>query len=134
MGYTASRAYLLSFTHDESFTWLNYVNQASLIDIITINPVIMANDHILNSLMMKFFSSFLGNNQFVLRLQSLLAHLLYIICSIGLVSRFNNQWYALGSFILLNVNPYMLDFFSLARGYALGNGFLMASMYFIYQY
>jgi hypothetical protein len=134
LGYTAVRAYNLSFTHDESLTWQNYVNHASVINIITIRPVVMANDHILNSLLMKTFSSFLGNNEIVLRIQSLLAHLLYIICSIGLVNRFKNKWYALGSFILLNVNPYMLDFFSLARGYALGNGFLMASIYFIYKY
>ena len=133
LSYTAFRAYQLSFTHDESFTWHNYINNGSVIDILTGNPP-AANDHILNSLLMKLFSSLWGNNAFVLRMQSLLAHFLYIICTIGLVSRFKNKWYALASFILLNVNPYMLDFFSLARGYALGNGFLMASIYFIYKY
>jgi hypothetical protein len=31
----------------------------------------------------------------------------------------------LGTFLLLVLHPYLLDFFSLARGYALGNGFLL---------
>jgi hypothetical protein len=37
-------------------------------------------------------------------------------------------------FLLLNLNPYMLEFFSLARGYGLALGFMMCSIYFCLRY
>ncbi len=38
---------------------------------------------------------------------------------------------ALAGFMALNLNIYLLDFFSLARGYGLGCAFLMASLYWL---
>ena len=45
-----------------------------------------------------------------------------------------NPWFRLGGFILLNTNPFVLDFFSLARGYGLAGGLMMASLYCLMRY
>ena len=37
-------------------------------------------------------------------------------------------------FIMLNFNPYLLDFFSLGRGYGLSVSLMMVSLYFAYSF
>ena len=77
-----------------------------------------------------------GNSELAIRLPALFGHLIYLFFSFKLV-RFilrdkgigNKWWFVLG-LLLLNFNPYLLDFFSLARGYGLAMGLLMMSLYY----
>lgn len=82
---------------------------------------------------MKFFGNCFGNSEIILRLPNILAHIGYIIFSILLFRRLNG-WLILPLFVLLNFNPYLLDFFSLARGNGLSCFFLLGSIFFFMEY
>jgi len=130
--YTVYRAAHVSFTHDESYCYKYYVHNT--VTEIILNKMPTANNHVLNTLMMKFCSSVFGESQFVFRLPNLLAYLIYIVFAIALLLRFRNGFVLIAGFVVLNLNPYFLDFFSLARGYGMANGLAMAGMYFLYRY
>jgi hypothetical protein len=132
--YTGCRSSMLSFTHDESYSFIHYVH-SSVIDILTynLNPVI-ANSHILNTLSMKWMGTIFGNSEFILRFHSFLAHILYLIFTYLILKEIPSKLIVLLGFILLNFNPYLLDFFSLARGYGLSISLMIASIYYFMQF
>lgn len=126
LSYTAYRSYILSFVHDEgiSFTIIskygNYIYWAS-----------SANNHVLNTILMKVFSLAFGNSELSLRFPNLIGHLFFAIFSFLILKKVQNNYLVLCGFILLNSNPFVLDFFSLARGYGLALSFMMGSIYFL---
>lgn len=137
LAYTSLRADLLSLTHDEcgSFAiWTDY-------DIFSCrtNPDCWgtANLHWLYVLLMKMTVSLFGDSELAIRLPALFGHLIYLIFSIKLVkwsTNFNPQPSSLVpvfGFIVLNFNPYLLEFFSLARGYGLAMSMMMVSLYYL---
>jgi hypothetical protein len=121
-----------AFTHDESFTYLSYVKK-SVIGILTMEEPISANNHILNSIGMKVIDKLLAPTPFNLRLPNIFGHLLFIIFSALIINTYKNSYYKVIAFVLINSNIYLIDFFSLARGYGLSLGFLMAHWYFLYK-
>jgi hypothetical protein len=96
--------------------------------------LISANNHILNTLFMKFFDNTFGSSEISLRFQSILAHITYMFFTFLLLRNFRSAFIVITGFIILNVNPYLLEFFSLARGYALAISFMMAGIYFFLEY
>ena len=130
--YTVIRAYLLSFTWDESYSYLEFVRHPFWLphDSVSCPP----NNHLLNTWLMKIFAAIFGNSEFSLRMPNLFAHLLYLFFSIKFIHLFFKNWLTVLAFALLNVNPYLLDFFSTARGYGLSMGFMMASLYFTFSF
>lgn len=95
-----------------------------------------ANNHILHSILRKFFVEAFGNTLFFLRLDSLIAQVFFLIFSF-LTCRFlfKNVLWATGSFIILNlISPYMFNFWGLSRGYALALAFMMTSIYYLLRY
>lgn len=114
------RATTFPFTHDESVSFAIFSWQ----------PVYekTANNHLLNTFLMRQFSYLFGNSELALRLPTLLAQALYLGCGIALSMRLQNVWMQVSSFAMLNLNPFLLDFFFLARGYGLALGFLMLSL------
>ncbi|MBV6485539.1 MAG: hypothetical protein KFKLKKLM_02109 [Flavobacteriales bacterium] len=120
--YVVIRANNLSFTHDESLSY------AILFD----NPMAIqtANNHILNTLFMWLSSLFFGNSEIALRLPNVLSFVLYLGASFAIFKASKNGWLmALGSCLIL-LNPFLIDFFSLARGYGISLGCMMLSLYF----
>jgi hypothetical protein len=113
-----------AFTHDESFTYITYVKKG-VMGILSMQPPVSANNHILNSLCMKVIDKLLPANPFNLRIPNILGHLLYIVFSALIVNEFRNNYFKVIGFILLNSNIYLIDLFSLARGYGLSLGLLM---------
>jgi hypothetical protein len=130
--YTILRAYFLSFTWDESFSYLEFVKA----NFITFKEhrVSDANNHLLNTWLMEITSRVFGVSEFTLRLPNVFAHLLFLIYSGKLVRNLSSKVLILGAFLILNLNPFVLDFFSIARGYGLSLGFMMASLYYAYKY
>jgi hypothetical protein len=128
--YTCARAYLLSITWDEAFSCLNYISRG--VFWLDRFELMSANNHVLNSLGGIVFTKLFGLSEFILRISSLIAHLFFLYYSAKLVLTFDNKWMALSGFLILNANPYLLDFFSLSRGYGLSIGFMMASVYYLY--
>lgn len=131
--YTSYRASVLSFTYDESSTVLEYINR--YYDYI-FHRAPTATNHVLNSALMKFSSDLFGPTELILRLPNLFAHLIYLLFSFLLVWNIRNLngYLKIAAFALLNFNPYLLDFFSLARGYGLAAGFTMSAIYFLYRH
>jgi hypothetical protein len=129
MGYVALRAYLLSITHDEASTWAG----AQAIDDLWVcfrEPSCWgtANLHWLNTWLLRRTTAWLGQAEWVIRLPNVLALALYLGVLIRLLRHHSDVlWLRWAGFGLLATNPYLLDFFSLARGYALGCAFLLWS-------
>ncbi len=132
--YISFRAYNMSFTHDESYTYTRYIH-GSVMEIISYNvgPV-LPNNHILNTLGMKFFESLFGSSELVLRLTNLLGYLLYMIFSILILKKLKNPFLLVTGFIILNFNPFLLDFFTLARGYGLSISMMIISIYYFLKW
>lgn len=130
--YTATRAGLLSITWDEAYTYLNFVQKGELF------PAgfdhMSANNHLLITWLDILFVKCFGISEFVLRLPSLLGHILFLFFSAKLLKGFHSKGLIIASFLILNLNPYLLDFFSLARGCGLSWGLMMGSIYYLYLF
>lgn len=128
--YTVLRAYFISITWDESQSYHEYIKNN--IVLLQTYDMLSANNHILNTLGGIIFTNLFGVSEFTLRMPSLIAHLFFLFYSAKLVSTFGNKWISLSAFLILNLNPYLLDYFSLARGYGLSLGLMMPSIYYLY--
>lgn len=120
-----------SFTHDESYTYTHYVHQCFM-DIISYKTPYL-NNHILNSLCVKYSEAFFGSSELALRLGSVLAFILYSTYIILLFYKYCPK-FILPFYLLMTLNPYLLDFFTLARGYGLSIAFMTMSIYYVSAY
>jgi len=133
--YKASHA---SMTHDESSTFLNLVDIHTL-DLWTCfhNPQCWttANNHLLNTLLMRWSNALFGPKELALRLPNLIFLLIYLSCvALMLRKSATKPAEALFGLAIFTCNPFILDFFALARGYGMGLGFTMLSVYGIWKY
>ncbi len=95
-----------------------------------------ANNHIFHSLLRKFFAELFTDDLFFLRLDSLIAQVLYLVYS-WLICRvlFTNKWWQFCSFIILNISsPFLFNFWGLSRGYALSVTCMTISIYYLLKY
>lgn len=122
------RAYSLSFTHDESLTYLHGV-RPGLARILAFSYV-DANNHPLNTLLTWLSSLAFGNAELALRLPNVAAFVLFFTAVFLLLRRRVRPALVVPGLLLLTCNPFQLDFFALCRGYGLGLGFMAASLYF----
>ncbi len=129
LAYTAYRAATLSLTHDEALSFLTL--QSSSWSVILHS----ANTHYVNSVLIWFTSHLFGPSEPVLRLPNVMAHALYIVFSWRILQSFvSSRMIQAAGLVLLNLNPFVLDFFSLARGYGLGLGCMMVSLFYLLRY
>lgn len=124
--YVVLRAYFLSFTHDESISYSIVAGDPAWI-----NDV---NNHILNTFLMGLSSNLFGNNELALRLPNVLSFAIYLLGCFLILKESKNTWLLLLGSSLLLLNPFLIEFFSLARGYGLSLGFMMMSLYFLLKY
>ncbi len=120
--YTVLRAFYASFTHDEAISYnvviaKNYFEYA-------------ANNHLLNTWLMAFCAGIFGESELSLRLPNILLFLFYLFFCAKLIKRSSKNSLIFFALPLLLLNPFVLDFFSLARGYGLSMGFMVASLYY----
>jgi hypothetical protein len=127
--YTALRAASISFTFDEVFSM-----EVLKIDGFQLHHAsydrMAANNHWLNNFFLYLFSH-IGNSPLLIRSPQLVSHVLFLVFSAKIILLFRKDLFAVGAFILINVHPYLLDFFSLARGYGLSLGCMIAALYFL---
>ncbi len=121
--YVAIRAFTLSFTFDESHSYSIILGNFS--------KEFSANNHLLNTLLMDVSSSIFGTSELALRLPNVLSFGLYLICVFIIIRKSPNILLVFLSISLLGLNPFLLDFFSLARGYGLSIAFMMMSLLFL---
>ena len=63
----------------------------------------------------------------------MLSFLLYLVLCYRFLKRSENLWLFLFGTSLLLFNPFIIEYFSLARGYGLSLGFMMSSLYFLFK-
>lgn len=135
LAYTTARACLLSMTHDESSTYLNYIDMNIWQCFHSAKCWGTANLHWLNTLIMQLTVKLFGVSEFSIRLPNLLTHLVYLVFSCLLLLEMKRPFLVtFAAFLMLNLSPYLLDFFSLARGYGMICGWIMMSIYFLWKY
>lgn len=121
--YIILRAINLSFTHDESLSFQIIMGDKDFAG--------TANNHLLNSLLMKISSTVFGTSELALRLPNLLAFILYGSFCFRILDKYKNTILIFTGLAVLLLNPFLIEFFSLARGYGLALGFAMGSLYYL---
>ena len=129
--YVILKASSSSFTHDESFSYLHYP-QDSFIEIISFKNWFM-NNHIMNSLLMKYSEMFFGNTEIALRLPNILLLFVYMIYCYRIFKE-KGAVLRITSFIILCTNVLLIDLFGLARGYGLSYGFMIMSLFYFFSH
>lgn len=121
----AYRAATQSITADEAFTY-NHFAAAPLHEAVRFYD---ANNHVLNSALIRLSTALFGLSEFTVRLPSLLGGALYLMLALRL-SRllFGGGPAVLFSVALLGLNPFVLDYLSAARGYGMALAFLLAAL------
>lgn len=122
LGSSIYRAATLVFGHDESVSFA----------IITSNRFIRtANHHVLNTVLMRASAALFGTGEFALRLPNVLAQALYLVVSVGVAMRFRGPLQQILTFVLLNCNLFLAEYFFSARGYGLAAAWQLASLFFL---
>jgi hypothetical protein len=87
-----------------------------------------ANHHRLNTWAMEASARWFGVSELTLRLPNVLAHVVYLGCVLALLRRLGSVAVQVCAFAAWALNPFVLDFFALARGYGLGLAAMAASL------
>lgn len=132
LAYTTARAITVSFSWDESWTWVHHVSKNMFYQ--QAYDKMGGNHHLLNVWLMWICHKLFGDGVLSMRLPSLVAHVIFLYASGRMALKARSGLLAVAVFILLNVHPYLLDFFSLARGYGLGCGWMMLSLWHAWRY
>lgn len=124
----------IPITHDESSQILFYAKM-SLHEILAYTPPWPTN-HILNSILIKITSFIGGTNQFTGRLPNFLVFIIFYVYSVRWAQLFFKQRMVglLVAVSVLALNPFLFDFFSLARGYGLALAFQVMALFHLYKF
>jgi len=124
------RASNMSMTHDESGTFLFFQQEDVFQYLHQKDMWKSANNHLLNTAGMQACIRLFGQSDLTVRLPNVLASLIYYFSILGLIRCLFSRWQIqLLAFSLLALNPFVNDFFCLARGYGLSVGFQLFSLY-----
>lgn len=126
----ALRAVRVPLTYDEAATYLRYIPNGWL----SVFNFDVATNHFLNTLLTKVSYLVGGDRELVLRMPNLVGYGMYLCFAVLILRGLTHRVIAFAGFLLLNLNPYLLDYFSLSRGYGLSLGFLMGALYFLLKF
>ena len=136
--FLSARAVRVPLTYDEAASYIRYIDTTipSVFDTnrLSIVNFEVATNHFLNTALTKFSNTVAGDSEFVLRMPSLFGYALYLAFAALILRRLSDPLIALGGLLLLNLNPYLLDFFALSRGYGLSLGLMTASLFFLLRF
>ena len=127
--YIIVRARMVPITIDEVATIFNHTTR-SLWDMVTYEKDATPNNHIFHTLLVNFTTWFLGIHHVTARIPALLGGLLYFWAARRIAALSTHSWLRIFTLVVLLGNPFLLEFFSLARGYGLASGCMLASIYF----
>lgn len=121
--YILYRACAIPVTHDESATAILCLRNRTgqLINYSYVSGYISGNNHILNSLSIRFFTRHLhGFSALNIRMGNLIAGAFYLWVGLMFVFRyFQSNWTRTLACMVWVANPYAMEFFGLARGYGM---------------
>jgi hypothetical protein len=121
------KAIHVPITHDEKAASVYYPTW----DVLSIiKSDCWPSNHILNTLLIKLSEHSFGIDPWSVRLPNMLAFVLFFIALWVIAKRwFSNGWLQFCvPFFIMFCNPFLLDFFGLARGYGLSNSFMACSV------
>jgi 4-amino-4-deoxy-L-arabinose transferase-like glycosyltransferase len=130
--YVVVRAVVVPFTWDESFSWLMYARGHDWWP--EINSEMAANNHLLNTWLMRLSEMIFGTSEFTLRLPNVLFSLLYFTAAFFFAKRQEKTLAQLAVFIVLAGHPYLLDYFGIARGYGLAHSLLLFGLWLLWKW
>jgi hypothetical protein len=134
--FAVARAVRVSLTFDEAAAFLRYiatdVPSVFNTDVLSIFNFEVATNHLLNTVLTKLCVVAAGDSELALRFPSLAGYAMYLGFSVLILRRFTRGPIALAGLLLLNLNPYLFDFFALSRGYGLSLGFMMGALFFLF--
>tara|TARA_B100001989_G_scaffold204468_1_gene152999 strand:- start:29 stop:1222 length:1194 start_codon:yes stop_codon:yes gene_type:complete len=113
------KALVTEITVDEAYSFLNYSYVENVFNIG------IANNHLLNSYLVSLFQNF-GYSEIFLRLPNVIFGWIYIALVINVSLKTKN--YLFSTFLLI-LNPYVVDFFSISRGYGITTSLVFLSIY-----
>jgi len=124
IAWAVTRACLQSITQDEAATFRHFVGV-----ILPNHWAPHSNNHVLNSLLMRFSTTIFGVSQFTVRMPALLGAIVYVGSCYALC-RWLTERRMLRVVMLACMisNPYLSDFYVAARGYSMANGFLICAI------
>lgn len=134
LSYVAFRALNMAITHDEAYSYLTYAQFKALEIINYSKGAAPANNHILNTLLIKVIGENFSQTPFALRFPNLIAFSIFLFSVFKISANLKSRIMKITGFIIITLNIFMLDFFSLARGYGLALGFMALSLYFLLRY
>ena len=119
-----ARACVQSVTMDEADTYLKFAGRTEIFHWFP-----AANNHILNSALIRLFTSIFGLSHLTLRLPALLGAGVYIAACLYLCVLLSDKLtLTLPLFICLVYNPLVADYLVLARGYGMAAAFLVSAI------
>ena len=134
--FVITRAVRLSLTYDEAASYIRYVAPHRFPDFdggpLAVFNFEVATNHFLATVLTKLVAALTGPSELALRVPALAGYALYVWFSARLLQHHTSRIVAIAGLLLLNLNPYLLDFFGLSRGYGLSIGFMMGALYFLF--
>lgn len=128
------RAIVIPITHDEALS-LSIFASKPISEIFSYEGAGgMPNNHILNTLWMKFAGSLFGDSPLAIRFGSIIGLMLYCYSGFKLLTTLKSKLVIIGGMLLLCCNPFVFDFFSLARGYGIANGLMLIAVWQLYRW
>ena len=129
LAFVTVRSVLVPITHDEAFTYLHWVTSPWRAVFLFDGPE-PANNHLLNTVLAKVSCALLGPREMALRLPNVAAFAAYLGSVWLLLRRYASPFLALAGLVLASANRHVLEMFSLARGYGLSVGLVLAGLFF----
>lgn len=116
-GLRTYKASVASISYDEAYSYLKF----ALLPVQGIfTDYHYPNNHILNTLLMKFSASIFGPQEIYLRFHSVLSYLVMASASLWLARNFLSRFGFLFVLLMVSFEPVLFDFSTQARGYVLG--------------
>ena len=135
--FVTARAVRLSLTYDEAAAYIRYIAPRTFPDFaagpLAVFNFEVATNHFLATVATKLIVAFTGASELALRVPALAGYAMYLWFSARLLQQHTTRIVAIAGFLLLNLNPYLLDFFGLSRGYGLSIGLMMGGLYFLFR-
>lgn len=126
-GYTLLRAWLVPVFHDEAATVVYFCGLPYDRILDRHHP----NNHFFNTVLIKVCIRLWGMSEIIIRIPALIGHVLYLVGIYKICRLVARREVMVGGCVLLTLNPFMLELFSAARGYALSLGFFSLATYFL---
>lgn len=122
------KAAVASITYDEAYSFFEYVSYPEFLR--SDFNFMSANNHLLNTWLTRITYALWGNEEWALRLPNVLAFGLFLYASVRISYRLTStRFLPLLGVLLMCGNPYVLDFFSLSRGYGLSLAFMTYALW-----